>query len=132
MEFHFEPSAFVQKQEKQKKTYRITPIGGPEEIKKWREMQEAKEMVFKMRLKARDERLETFAKETNQTLDPGVVTRPKWEDKIKFAEEERASLSRRELDVINNPPWEPIPEPKKTVGQRIAGFFKQIWIDANF
>lgn len=132
MKFDFlDESALVQKKKKYA-NFTIKEIGGPEEIKKWREMQAAKESIYRMRLNQRDERLANFEQETRQKLvTPEIKTRT-WAEKQAHAESERHRLSQAELDVILYPPWEVSEPPKKTLLQRFTNFISSVWKYANF
>lgn len=133
MDFDFltQQAALVQKKKKYA-TFTIKDIGGPEEIKKWREQQAAKETVYRMRLSARDERVETYEKELGQKLATPRLSKPDWAEKYALAQEEREKISKAVQALVDHPPWKPVTSPKVTVFQRIIRFFGNIWKNANF
>lgn len=132
MNFDFEdPIPLVQKKKKYA-TFKVTPIGGPEEIIKWRQMNEAKETVYRMRLNSRDERSASFEKELGHKVASPTVSTASWADKKAFAESERERLKKVEDAVLDLPPWELSHKPKQTFLQKVSGFFKRVWANANF
>ncbi len=131
MRFDFEDPVPIVQTKKKYATFKVTPIGGPEEIIKWRQMQEAKETTYRMRLAAKDARISSFEAELGQKLESPKVKTADWKEKLDFAMSERARLAKIEevASTYVRPDFEPEP---KTVFQRIAGFFKRIWASANF
>jgi hypothetical protein len=128
----FESPIPIVQEKKKYANFTITEIGGPLEIIKWREQQAAKEYVQRMRLGARDDRLTAFEELTEQKLATPKISQANWDEKLDFAMSERKRLAKLDERVQDNPPWLPTPEPKKSVIQRITGFFKNIWSDAQF
>lgn len=131
MNFEFSDPIPLVQQKKKYSTFTITPIGGSEEIVKWREMQAAKEMAYRMRLNARDGRISEYEALSGQKLDTPQVKTADWQEKVSFALMERKRLAEAEARVTEYPPWEIAPESKKTIIQKIVGFFKQIWVNSN-
>jgi hypothetical protein len=127
----FDPIPLVQ-QKKRYSEFKITPIGGPDEIEMWRSMQEAKATTHRMRLGERDQRLIDFETQLAQTLDRGSVKSATWEEKTAHVALEKALIKDMLSKVTEHPPWEAHVEPKKPILKRVAGFFKRIWSDANF
>ncbi len=129
MNFEFDPVPVVQEKKKYA-NFTIREIGGPEEIVKWREMQAAKEAVYRCRLSARDERISQFEAETGQKLASPEVKTASWQEKLEQAMAERKRLAER-VEVARESYQLPV-EPPKPILQRIIGFFKSIWKNANF
>lgn len=127
----FDPVPLVQAKKKYA-NFTVKEIGGPAEIIKWRQIQAAKEAAYQIKLNDRDGRLGEFEKETGQKLATPTISTTSWAEKLMFANAERVRLSKAEEKVIAHPPWEPTPEPKKSLIQRVAGFFKSVWKSANF
>ena len=125
------PSAEVQKKKKYA-NFTIREIGGPTEIIEWRRRQEAKEALYKLTLKARDERIASFESETSQKLDVPTIHTTSWAEKQAFVKSERERLAKIDERVADMPAWIPIEEPKLTILQKIGQFFKNIWKNANF
>lgn len=132
MDFEFlDPPAIVQKKKKYQ-TFTVTPIGGPAEIIKWRQQQEAKESLYRLRLGDRNNRIANFESKLGQKLDAPTIHTTSWAEKQAFATEERQRLKKAEDVVLEYPPWESAPEPKKTLFQRFKGFIVSLWQHANF
>ena len=132
MKFEFsEPIPLVQ-QKKKHSPFKITPIGGADEIGKWREMQEAKEHVYRMRLKSRTDRLLQFEAEIGEKLASPKLSKASWAEQLAFAASERNRLVQAEKRAEEYPTWTRVIEPKKTLIERIARFFKNLWINSNF
>lgn len=131
MKFEFEVSPLVQEKKKYA-TFTVREIGGPEEIVKWRQQQEAKESIYRLRLGERNTRIETFEKETGQILDQPTLGKTPWAEKLAFAKSEQARLAKAEENVTKYPPWEPPTAPKQTPLQKIGSFLKRLWTNANF
>lgn len=131
MKFEFkdlEPSALVEKKRKYS-NFKITPIGGPQELAAWKRIQEGKEAAYRMRLETRDNRIGSFEAETGQTLSKGTVTGRNWPEKQAFAKQERAALAKREKVVAK---ITSIESEKPTLWARMTRFMKEIWKTANF
>lgn len=135
MDFIFDPvPALVESIPQKKKrnvTFIIKEIGGPEEIIKWRQMQEAKESVYRMRLKEKDDRIVAFEKEIGAPLSRGTVSERTLAEKISSAKEDIKRMNTVEDWVDKYPPWTPIEKPKPTLKQRFFNLCKKIWISAN-
>lgn len=123
------PEPVVQKKKKYS-TFTVREIGGPDEIGKWREMQAAKEATYRLKLKSRDERLAAFQAETGQLLAKPTIHTTSWAEKQAFAKSERIRLAK--LEDVAERTFEPTPEIKKTLFQKISGFFSRVWKSANF
>lgn len=123
------PEPVVQEKKKYA-NFTVRMIGGPEEIKKWREIQAAKESAYRVRLNDRDTRITSFEAETGQKLAEPTIHTTSWQEKVAFAKEERKRLAKKEK-AVSTYNWQPTPEPKITIGQRIVGFFKDVWKSAN-
>ena len=128
---YLNPPKLVQEKKKYA-NFTVTPIGGPAEIIKWRQQQEAKESLVRLKLAAKDERIAAFESEIGQKLDTPRISGSTWAEKQAFATSERARLSQQEKSVTQFPPWEATEPPKKTIIQRVFGFFKSIWHSAGF
>ncbi len=123
------PEPIVQKKKKYE-TFTITPIGGPDEIVKWRQVQEVKESVYRMRLNEREGRIAEVEASLGQKLASPTVHTTSWAEKYAFAQSERKRLAR--IEAVATRTWE-APEPiKLSITQRIAGFVKRVWLSANF
>jgi len=132
MKFEFADAIPLVQQKKKQSTFKLTPIGGPDEIGKWREMQAAKEHVYRLRLVNRDDRIRQFEAETGERLDAPIITTADWNEKLSFANSERKRLAQLEKRVEEYPAWTPPPEPKKSLGDRFIQFFKNLWTNSNF
>ncbi len=128
---YYSPPALVDEQKK-KTTFKIIPIGGPEEIGKWREMQAAKETVYRMRLDTRDTRLAEFESTLGQKLDRGSTSGRSWTEKLDHVRAEKAELRKRQEAVNQAPPWEHFGPPKQNLIQKVISSFKTLWSQANF
>ena len=125
------PDPLVQKKKKYA-TFTVKEIGGPAEIIKWRQAQEAKEHLYRMKLNERESRLASFEAETNQRLESPKIHTTSWSEKVAFAKSERERLSKAESVVTQYPAWEVEPTPKLSIFQKITGLFKSLWKNANF
>lgn len=132
MKFGFLDSIPIVQQKKRLSTFRITPIGGGDMIVKWREMQAAKGDAYRMRLNARDQRISTFETLLGGNLDTPGLARQEWAEKVSFALLERKRLAEVENRVNEFPPWEIPAEPKKSLLEKIMGFLRRFWVNANF
>lgn len=131
MEFNFELPTLVEEKKKYA-NFTIREIGGPDDIIKWRQQQEAKESLVRLRLAEKDQRLESFEKELDQPLSRGQIATRSWGEKQAFAESERKRIAELEENVIQHPAWEPLTKPKKNLLQRIRDSIAGIWKSANF
>lgn len=130
MDFKFEPIPLVQRKKKYA-TFTVREIGGSAEVIKWRQEQDAKAALYNLRIKARDDRMSDFAESLGGNVaTPTVGKTESWQDKVAFAESERARLAKAE--AIASEAWIPAPSPKLTIFQRIKGFFRKLWNTANF
>ncbi len=127
MEFDYlSPPAHVEKKKKYA-TFKITPIGGPDEIVAWRKKQEAKEFAHRMRLENRDKRLTEFKASTGVDLATPTIHTTSWAEKQAFVKSEKVYLSRAAADVIQNPPWVSFDEPKKSFLNKAIDFVKSFF-----
>lgn len=132
MNFEFDNVVPLVHEKKKYTNFTVTEIGGPEEIIKWRQMQEAKESLLRLKLGARDTRLTDYEALIGQKLDTPKISSMTWAEKAAFASSERERLAKLEANVIKYPPWVPEEKPKPTFFQRIKGFFKSLWTESNF
>ena len=128
---HSDPIEMVHRKRKYSE-FKITEIGGPEEIIKWRAQQAAKESIYREKLRLRDLRIASFESHIGQKLYTPTLKNTTWAEKLAFVEAEKKELAAQKKKVIEYPPWEPIPQPKKTILQQIFGFFARIWKTANY
>ena len=102
MDFDFEiPGVHYEKKKYQ--NFKVTPI---DDIVQWRQIQEAKEFAYRIRLKERDQRIAAFESTLGQKLDTPTIHTTSWEEKRMFAEAERAEIKKAEAQVTQHPPWE--------------------------
>ena len=119
-------------EKKKYQNFRVVPIGGPAEIGKWRAMQEAKEYAYRIKLGERDARI-SEAEKTLGKLDEPKLSKQGWKEKSAFAAIERQRLAQLEpVTTDYSKLGLSSPEPKKTVFQRVTGFLKRIWSNAQF
>lgn len=131
----YEQPAHVQKKKKYA-TFTVREIGGPAELAKWKEVQAAKAAIYNLRIQARDDRMSDFAASLGQKVDRPVNNSPSLMDRLAHNKAMHIDLDLKQAEAVKNqkpePKWEPTPEPKLSILQRIGRFFKQLWRDANF
>lgn len=132
MEFNFLDQPAVVQKKKKYATFTVKEIGGPEEIVKWREMQAAKESLYRMKLQTRENRIQDFEAELGQKIDAPTISSKSWIEKMHDAQEERERLAKSEEKVTAYPPWEPRPIEKRSLWGLFTGFIKRVWNDCNF
>lgn len=121
----------VQKKKKYA-TFTVKEIGGPDEIIAWRKVQAVKEEAYRMTLRARDQRIAEFEASSGQKLETPTIHTTSWAEKQAFVKAEIAEIEAQRAKYVAPDPYQLPDEPKKSVGARIAGFFKRIWASANF
>lgn len=131
LDFYLSPPP-IMREKKKYATFTVRAIGGPEEIVKWRAEQAIKEANYKIKLTERDARLAAFEAETNQKLDTPTIHTTSWEEKYAFAREEQVRLKTVEKIAADSYSYTPFEEPKKTIIQKIKGFFSNLWTHSNF
>lgn len=130
---YFENQSTVVEKKKKTTTFTVTPIGGPAELAKWRQMQEAKEAAYRFRLQERDDRVVAFQKEIGQKLDTPTTHGPSIREKSEKAKQHlREEAERRKKTVAIPFEWTPEPKPKQSIFGWIKSFFWRMWNDANF
>lgn len=135
-EYFNRPPALVQKK-KEYENFTVTPIGGPEEILKWRAVQDSKDQAALMI----HEGLRTKAKEQAGSGLPqgdgvtwkgqGTTGSAEWKEKLAFAKSERKRLAQKEAVSLDWKRHTPL-EPTLTFTQKISRFIKNFWKNANF
>lgn len=126
----FKPIPIVQ-QKKKYANFTVREVSY-QEILDFRAKEKMKEDLLRMKSHAREQRIAAFESESGQKLDRGTIGTASWAEKVKRAKQERIRLSKPEENVSKYPPWEPIPEPKLTVFQKIKKFFIDFYKSANF
>lgn len=129
MKFEFDRPPVIQEKKKYV-NFKVTPIGGPTEIIKWRQQQEMKEVAYRFRLGARDQRIVEAEKELGR-FDKPIVSGESWGEKVARANSERERL-RKAVEAVNSYEWKPTPKTKQSLLKKVTSFFKKIWKDANF
>ena len=132
LKYEFEELAPLVEQKKKESTFKITPIGGPDEIGKWREMQAAREHVYRMRLVNRDNRLTQIEADMGEKLATPKLSKADWAEKLSFATSERERLAQLEQRVREHPTWTRIIIPKQSLMRRLIQFLKNLWANSNF
>ena len=117
---YLERPAIVQVEKKRYSTFKITPIGGPEELKKWRAEQAAKLEAYNLRREqTKDKHVEIISGGPDAPLGEltwkgkALLSDPaKWDDKLKQAKANRRKLL--EPEILTSPKswtYEPIEKP---------------------
>lgn len=132
MDFDWLDEPAIVEKKKKYANFKVTPIGGPTEIIAWRQRQEAKESLQRIRISEREKRIADVEAQLGQKLTSPTIHTTSWAEKLAFAQSEQSRLKRNEENVTQYPPWESLPEPQPTLIQRITRFFKRIWTDAKF
>lgn len=120
--------ADITPEKKRASTFKVIPIGGPDEVKAWRLQQEAKEAVYQIKLGARDARIAAFEEERGQKLDRATVRGKSWKDKWEQVQSER----RIEAATLNRDPIMPVPVQEPLKFPWLPQLFKRLWKAANF
>lgn len=132
MEFSFETPPAIVHEKRKYANFTVRDIGGPAEIIIWRQQQEAKESLYRLKLGERDKRLSAFESESGQKLDKPKIVERTWEEKTKDAAADRESYEKAMSQVIEYPPWEYVPKPKQNIFQILKGFIRKLWNNSNF
>lgn len=78
---------------------------------------------------SRDERVTNFEVETGTKLDRPKIHTTTWAEKQAFVKSERKRLAKID-DRVTETKYD-FSEPKQSILQKISGFFKNIWKNAN-
>lgn len=100
------------------------------EIIQFRQMEKAKDELLLMKAMARERRIAAFQAESGQKIASPELKKPSWSEKVAFAQSERERLKKAE--EVQHAEWVIATQPKKTFIQRVVGFLKSIWTNANF
>jgi hypothetical protein len=128
---YMERPAVVQEERKRYSTFKITPIGGPKELEKWRLEQAAKlEQYNSKREQLKEKKVEFLAGGPDAPL--GELTwkgkalladSKAWDEKLKTAKANRRKLL--EPEILTSPrAWTYEPEPKKPLKERFFNWLK--------
>lgn len=131
MDFDFQPPALVQAKKKYA-NFTIKEIGGPEEIIKWRQQQEAKDSIHRIRVSDREDRVKQVRDTIGKDLSLPTIHTSSWAEKLAFVDSEKKLIEEMRKKVIAYPSWVATEPPKLSLGQRIKSFFVNIFKSANF
>lgn len=132
---YLERPAIVQEERKRYATFKITPIGGPKELEKWRLEQAAKLEAYNLRREqAKERQVEFIAGGPDAPLGEltwqgkALLSDPaKWEEKLKQAKANRRKLL--EPEILTSPKswtYEPEPIEKPSLVKRFSNWVSSV------
>ena len=132
------PAALVQEQ-KRFHTFKITEIGGPNEIIAWRAEQAKKLAALNLK---REELKSTQIDKIAPDAPLGELTwqgkvllsdPEAWNKRLRLARERRKEYHKPQiLTNLETPKFTPIEEPKLTLKEMVVSWGKKFWASANF
>lgn len=132
------PAALVQEQ-KRPVTFKMTPIGGPNEIAAWR-VEQAKKLAA-LNLKREElkscqiDKIAPDAPLGELTWQGKVLLNDPeaWNNRLRLAKERRKEYHKPQiLTKLETPKFTPIEEPKITLKEMVVSWGKKLWASANF